>query len=186
MSNWKTIDIKRKDWNRIQRLLRIRDIDREFGDNLLNPPLYVEKNHYELIDEVLYRFDKSSLSVSLESNHERYYIHCKLFDKDGKAIRRWTILSLDDNKSYSSPNERGIPHYISFNVIPGDEDDEDDCDECAYDFNKEWYTISFSAKLSEEDVRAMRKYFFDTMNESMEIYDLANFKMFKEVDADEI
>ena len=31
------------------------------------------------------------------------------------------------------------------------------------------YQITFKAELSEEDVRAMNKYFFDTMNESMEI-----------------
>ena len=37
-----------------------------------------------------------------------------------------------------------------------------------------WYRISFSAKLSADDLRAMKKCFFDAMNESMEIYDLAN------------
>ncbi len=37
-----------------------------------------------------------------------------------------------------------------------------------------WYRISFSAKLSPDDLRAMKKCFFDAMNESMEIYDLAN------------
>ena len=37
-----------------------------------------------------------------------------------------------------------------------------------------WYHISFSAKLTEDDLRAMKKCFFDTMNESMEIYDLDN------------
>ena len=35
-----------------------------------------------------------------------------------------------------------------------------------------WYRISFSAKLSPDDLRAMKKCFFDAMNESMEIYDL--------------
>ena len=35
-----------------------------------------------------------------------------------------------------------------------------------------WYRISFSAKLTAEDLRAMKKCFFDAMNESMEIYDL--------------
>ena len=34
------------------------------------------------------------------------------------------------------------------------------------------YEIKFKADLTEDDVRAMRKYFFDTMNESMEIHDL--------------
>lgn len=37
-----------------------------------------------------------------------------------------------------------------------------------------WYRISFSAKLTLSDLRAMNKCFFDVMNESMEIYDLAN------------
>lgn len=35
-----------------------------------------------------------------------------------------------------------------------------------------WYRISFSAKLTPDDLKAMRKCFFDAMNESMEIYDL--------------
>lgn len=35
-----------------------------------------------------------------------------------------------------------------------------------------WYRISFSAKLDPDDLRAMKKCFFDAMNESMEIYDL--------------
>ena len=34
------------------------------------------------------------------------------------------------------------------------------------------YEIKFKADLTEDDVRAMKKYFFDTMNESMEIFDL--------------
>lgn len=37
-----------------------------------------------------------------------------------------------------------------------------------------WYRISFSAKLTPSDLRAMNKCFFDAVNESMEIYDLAN------------
>jgi hypothetical protein len=37
-----------------------------------------------------------------------------------------------------------------------------------------WYRISFSAKLTPSDLRAMNKCFFDAMNEAMEIYDLAN------------
>jgi hypothetical protein len=35
-----------------------------------------------------------------------------------------------------------------------------------------WYRIHFSAKLTPDDLRAMKKCFFDAMNESMEIYDL--------------
>ena len=34
---------------------------------------------------------------------------------------------------------------------------------------KQTYQITFKANLTEDDVRAMQKYFYDTMNESMEI-----------------
>ena len=34
---------------------------------------------------------------------------------------------------------------------------------------KKWYTVKFSAKMSEDDVRAMNKCFYDTMEESMQI-----------------
>ena len=37
---------------------------------------------------------------------------------------------------------------------------------------KKTYQITFKAKLSEDDVRAMKKCFFDAMNESMDIYTL--------------
>jgi hypothetical protein len=40
-----------------------------------------------------------------------------------------------------------------------------------------WYRISFSAKLTPDDLRAMKKCFFDAMNESMEIYDLAGLEI---------
>ena len=35
--------------------------------------------------------------------------------------------------------------------------------------SKKWYTVSFSAKMSEDDVRAMKNYFYETMQESMNI-----------------
>ena len=34
---------------------------------------------------------------------------------------------------------------------------------------KKWYTVSFQAKMSEEDVRAMNKCFYKTMADSMQI-----------------
>lgn len=43
----------------------------------------------------------------------------------------------------------------------------------------EWYHISFDAKLTPDDLRAMKKCFFDAMNESMEIYDLRELKLEK-------
>lgn len=39
------------------------------------------------------------------------------------------------------------------------------------------YQITFKAELTEEDVRAMNKYFFDTMNESMEIENVWDLKL---------
>ena len=35
--------------------------------------------------------------------------------------------------------------------------------------SKKWYTVTFSAKMSEDDVRAMRKCFYDAMEEAMDI-----------------
>ena len=35
--------------------------------------------------------------------------------------------------------------------------------------DKKWYTVTFSAKMSEDDVRAMKKCFYDAMEEAMEI-----------------
>jgi hypothetical protein len=47
------------------------------------------------------------------------------------------------------------------------------CDtESSGESGRKWYRISFSAKLTADDLRAMKKCFFDAMNESMEIYDL--------------
>lgn len=34
---------------------------------------------------------------------------------------------------------------------------------------KLWYTVSFSAKMTEDDVRAMKKCFYDAMKDSMQI-----------------
>lgn len=34
---------------------------------------------------------------------------------------------------------------------------------------KKWYTVKFSAKMSEDDVRAMNKCFYDAMEEAMQI-----------------
>lgn len=41
------------------------------------------------------------------------------------------------------------------------------------------YEIKFKADLTADDVRAMKKYFFDTMNESMEISDLWDLELTK-------
>lgn len=35
--------------------------------------------------------------------------------------------------------------------------------------NKKWYTVTFSAEMTEDDVRAMNKCFYDAMEEAMQI-----------------
>lgn len=51
---------------------------------------------------------------------------------------------------------------------------------------KKTYKITFRAELSEEDVRAMQKYFYDTMNEGMDIHCLWGLEMEEvEVEGDE-
>lgn len=40
-----------------------------------------------------------------------------------------------------------------------------------------WYKITFNAKLDASDIRAMNKCFYDTMNEAMDIYDLADLEL---------
>jgi hypothetical protein len=47
---------------------------------------------------------------------------------------------------------------------------------------KKTYKITFRAELSEEDVRAMNKYFFDTMNESMQIAPVWGLELEEEAD----
>jgi hypothetical protein len=45
---------------------------------------------------------------------------------------------------------------------------------------KKWYNVSFSAEMSEEDVRAMNKCFYDAMEESMQISPCADLKIEEE------
>lgn len=58
------------------------------------------------------------------------------------------------------------PDFIEPEVEDDVEDDDEDEDDA------KWYRISFSAQLTADDLRAMKKCFFDAMNEAMEIYDL--------------
>ena len=51
--------------------------------------------------------------------------------------------------------------------------------------NKKWYTVTFSAKMSEDDVRAMKKCFYDAMLESMEISPVWNLKLEKVEDTED-
>ena len=39
---------------------------------------------------------------------------------------------------------------------------------------KQWHTITFSANLDQDDIKAMNKCFYDAMKESMEISECAN------------
>ncbi len=43
--------------------------------------------------------------------------------------------------------------------------------------DKKWYTITFSAEMTEDDVRAMQKCFYDAMEEAMQISPCANLKI---------
>ena len=49
---------------------------------------------------------------------------------------------------------------------------------------KKWYTITFSAKLDENDVRAMGSCFYEAMNESMLIQECTDLEI-KEEEKDE-
>jgi hypothetical protein len=69
-------------------------------------------------------------------------------------------LAVKVNKEQGPETNGGTGDSGEFEVLPLEE--------------AKWYRISFSAKLTPDDLRAMKKCFFDAMNESMEIYDLEN------------
>lgn len=50
---------------------------------------------------------------------------------------------------------------------------------------KLWYTVTFSAKMSEDDVKAMKKCFYDAMEESMGISPCAALDIELEDDQDD-
>jgi hypothetical protein len=43
--------------------------------------------------------------------------------------------------------------------------------------SKKWYTVTFSAEMSEDDVRAMKKCFYDATEEAMQISPCADLKI---------
>lgn len=51
--------------------------------------------------------------------------------------------------------------------------------------DKKWYTVTFSAKMTEDDVRAMKKCFYDAMEEAMKISPCAALDIELEDDQDE-
>lgn len=50
---------------------------------------------------------------------------------------------------------------------------------------KKWYTVTFSAKMTEDDVRAMKQCFYDAMEEAMQISPCAALDIELEDDQDE-
>lgn len=51
--------------------------------------------------------------------------------------------------------------------------------------DKKWYTVTFSAKMTEEDVRAMKNCFYQAMEEAMQISPCAALDIELEDDQDE-
>ena len=45
---------------------------------------------------------------------------------------------------------------------------------------KKTYTVSFKADLTEADLRALSKYFYEAMNEALEIYDVYDLTVVQE------
>jgi hypothetical protein len=43
--------------------------------------------------------------------------------------------------------------------------------------DRKWYTVKFSAKMDEEDIRAMKNCFYQAMNESMLIEEMAGLEI---------
>lgn len=99
---------------------------------------------------------------------------CGLLKRMGQEVTITGIAPVYDNKPcYYIDGDNSTVYYerlfegkvgeapvVEFEVLPLEE--------------AKWYRISFSAKLTPDDLRAMKKCFFDAMNESMEIYDLEN------------
>ena len=46
---------------------------------------------------------------------------------------------------------------------------------------KKWYQVTFYARMSPDDVKAMSKYFFDTMSESMLIAECAGLNIEEDI-----
>ena len=51
---------------------------------------------------------------------------------------------------------------------------------------KQWHTITFSAKVDQDDIRALNKCFYDAMQESMEISECSGLTIKPEYDESQI
>lgn len=86
-------------------------------------------------------------------------------------------------KSQPAKNSPSRDEAVGADTLQGPETKYDTGDSGESEFDvlpleeAKWYRIHFSAKLTPDDLRAMKKCFFDAMNESMEIYDLANLEI---------
>lgn len=58
-------------------------------------------------------------------------------------------------------------------------------DEPRIDDNKEWYTISFQAKMNDNDIKAMKSCFYDAMEQAMQITDCRNLNIIDNCDEEE-
>ena len=98
------------------------------------------------------------------NNRPHYYIN----DIEGEVFTETCFAGLATESEFLA--QRALSVEVDKEQVPETECDTGDSGEP----ESKWYRISFSAKLSPDDLRAMKKCFFDTMNESMEIYDLEN------------
>jgi hypothetical protein len=98
------------------------------------------------------------------NNRPHYYIN----DIEGEVFTETCFAGLATESEFLA--QQALGSEVDKEQVPETECDVDDSGES----ESKWYHISFSAKLSPDDLRAMKKCFFDAMNESMEIYDLEN------------
>ncbi len=106
------------------------------------------------------------------NNKPHYYIN----DIEGEVFTETCFAGLATESEFLAQLTLGAK--VDKKQGPETECDVDDSGESELDVlpleEAKWYRISFSAKLTPDDLRAMKKCFFDAMNESMEIYDLEN------------
>ena len=156
-----TLKITKKQWEYLQSLVNIKDL-RDFPSDL-------RPDRYGDISVGTFSFDDGyELSVILASNGMIFDIECTGYKDDGTKDCTWYIGELTDTINTLVHAEGKEPFARVAKFIIEDEE-------------KKWYTIKFSAKLDKDDVKAMKSCFFDALNESMDIYELADFEITEEV-----